>query len=70
MDSKEFRKLKSGDTIRVEEGPNKGKIYVLEKDNWWKLSMMSFSTQQSWSTIIIGEESYDAENCSVIRKGV
>lgn len=70
MNGIEFRKLKTGDTIRIEEGLNKGKIYVLEKDKWLKLFMMIFSSQETWSLIYIEGEPYNAEDCSIIRKEV
>lgn len=70
MNGIEFKNLKTGDIIRVEKGPNKGKIFVLKKDKWLKLFMMSFCSQLSWSTIIIGKKSYKAENCSIITKEV
>ena len=32
MNGIEFRKLKTGDTIKIEKGPDKGKIFVLKEE--------------------------------------
>ena len=70
MNGKEYRKLKTGDTIKIEKGPNKGKIFVLQEDLWFTVFMMTFFSQETWSLIYIEGEPYNAEDCSIIRKGV
>ena len=70
MNGIEFRKLKTGDTIKIEKGPDKGKIFVLKEDQWFTMFMMTFFSQLLWSIIYIEGEPYSAEDCSIIRKGV